>query len=164
MAELKHLVRIANTDLDGTKPLRHALLKIRGVGCSFANMVCSFSGIDPTAKTGYLADEQVALLTKIVTNPIQSGAPVWMLNRRRDYETNDNKHLLLSDISFVQENDIKRLKKIKAYKGIRHSYGQPVRGQRTRSNFRRNKGKVHLGVQRKKVTAQTEKPAEEKKK
>jgi small subunit ribosomal protein S13 len=40
------------------------------------------------------------------------------------------------------------MKRIRSYKGVRHSLGLPVRGQRTRSNFRKNKGKV-LGVKRK---------------
>ena len=41
----------------------------------------------------------------------------------------------------------KFMKKIKSYRGIRHMFGLPVRGQRTRSNFRPNKGKVQ-GVKR----------------
>ena len=41
------------------------------------------------------------------------------------------------------------MKKIKCYKGVRHMLDLPVRGQRTKSNFRKNKGKVHLGVKRK---------------
>ncbi len=43
------------------------------------------------------------------------------------------------------------MKKIKSYKGVRHMFGLTVRGQRTRSNFRKNKGKVRLGVTRKKA-------------
>jgi len=74
-----------------------------------------------------------------------------MLNRRNDYETNENMHLIGPDIKYVQENDIKLMKKIRSYKGIRHMKGLPVRGQRTKANFRRNKGKGSLGVQRKKV-------------
>ena len=54
-------------------------------------------------------------------------------------------------LSFTQDNDIKMMKKIKSYKGVRHILGQPVRGQRTKSNFRKNKGKV-LGVKRKEGT------------
>jgi len=73
-----------------------------------------------------------------------------MLNRRKDYETGEDKHLLSSDLAFTKDNDIKMLKKIKSYKGMRHAFGLPVRGQRTRSNFRRNKGKV-TGVQKKKI-------------
>src|SRR3989338_9450323 len=115
MAEqtLKHLVRIANTDLEGAKPLGHALLKIHGVGFSFAQMVCALAKIDRTATTGMLSDEQVVLIDQILKAPLQHGAPVWMANRRRDYETNEDRHLLGADITFTQENDIKRLKKIR---------------------------------------------------
>jgi small subunit ribosomal protein S13 len=49
---------------------------------------------------------------------------------------------------FTKDNDIKLMRKIKSYKGTRHSAGQPVRGQRTKSNFRKSKGKV-MGVKRK---------------
>ena len=70
-----------------------------------------------------------------------------MVNRRNDYDTGQNKHLLTGDLQFTVENDIKMMKKMKCYKGVRHILGQPVRGQRTRSNFRRNKGKV-MGVRR----------------
>jgi small subunit ribosomal protein S13 len=38
-----------------------------------------------------------------------------------------------------KEFDIKRLKKIKAYRGVRHSAHLPVRGQRTKANFRKNR-------------------------
>ena len=51
-------------------------------------------------------------------------------------------------MAFTQDNDIKMMKKMRSYKGIRHSLGLPVRGQRTKSNFRKNKGKV-LGVRKK---------------
>ena len=53
-----------------------------------------------------------------------------------------------SDLRFIQDNDIKMMKKIKSYKGIRHMFRLPVRGQCTRSNFRKNKGKG-MGVKRK---------------
>ncbi len=161
--ELKHLVRIAKTDLDGAKPIAHALLKIKGVGFSFANMICSFANIDKRTKVGYLNEQQITLLSNILEAPAKHGAPEWILNRRRDPETNQTRHLLLADLTFTQENDIKKLKKIKSFKGIRHAYGQPVRGQRTRSNFRKNKGKVHLGVVRKKVTAPGAEAKDEKK-
>ena len=46
------------------------------------------------------------------------------------------------------EFDIRRLKKIKSYKGIRHSLGQPVRGQRTKAHFRKGRA---VGVKRVKV-------------
>ncbi len=74
-----------------------------------------------------------------------------MLNRRKDVETGEDKHIVTTDINFVNDNDIKVMKMIRCYKGIRHSMGLPVRGQKTRSNFRKNKGKV-MGVKRSKKT------------
>ena len=47
----------------------------------------------------------------------------------------------LQKLELQKEFDIKRLKKIKSYRGLRHSTGQPVRGQRTKSHFRTNRRK-----------------------
>ena len=160
--ELKHLVRIAKTDLDGRKMVCPALRQIKGINFSFANMTCALADVDKNIKVGHLTDDQIKRLNEVIENPLNSGAQTWMFNRRRDYATNEDKHLIVGDINFYEENDIKRLKKIKSYRGMRHSYGRPVRGQRTRSNFRKNKGKVHLGVQRKKVAAPTEKTEKKK--
>jgi small subunit ribosomal protein S13 len=50
-----------------------------------------------------------------------------------------------------KEFDVRRLKKIRSYRGLRHALGQPTRGQRTRSHFRaRGKKKATIGVKRKK--------------
>src|SRR3990167_8425454 len=65
-------------------------------------------------------------------------------------------HLLTSDLKLQKDNDIKRMKKIRSYKGVRHSIGQPVRGQRTRSNFRKGSA---IGVNKKKSKIASAKPA-----
>jgi len=57
--EFKHLVRIANTDLDGNKKLHNSLTKIKGVNFSLANAVISVAGMDKAKKTGDLADEEI---------------------------------------------------------------------------------------------------------
>ncbi|RMF55991.1 30S ribosomal protein S13 [Candidatus Woesearchaeota archaeon] len=146
----KHIVRIVNTDLDGNKPIVHAMRKIKGVSFMLANAVCALAGVDKQKKTGTLLDPEIKKIDEILKNPKKFGAPSWMLNRRRDYETGEDLHILTTDIKFIRDNDIKRMKMIKSYKGFRHAYGLPVRGQRTKSNFRKNKGKG-LGVQKKKV-------------
>ena len=64
-----------------------------------------------------------------------------MLNRQNDFESGEDKHLTGSNLELRKEFDIKRLKKIKSYKGLRHSSNLPMRGQRTKSNFRRNRRK-----------------------
>ena len=146
--ELKYFVRIANTDLDGNKPICHSLIKIKGVSFMFANAICNTSNIDKKKKTGYITDSETSKIDEIIKEPAKFGIPSWMFNRKRDPEDNIDKHLVGSTLTFTQDNDIKMMKKIKSYKGIRHSLGLPVRGQRTKSNFRKNKGKV-LGVKKK---------------
>jgi small subunit ribosomal protein S13 len=150
MAEFRHIVRIANTDLDGNRKIIDALRKIKGIDFVFSNMVCNFVGVDKDKKTGTLLDSEIKRIDEAVNNPREFGAPSWMLNRRKDYETGEDIHLLSSDLAFTQDNDIKMMKKMKSYKGMRHARGLTVRGQKTRANFRRNKGKV-AGVQKKKA-------------
>ena len=145
MAEFKHLVRIANTDLDGKKAIVYALKDIRGIGVPMANAICSVTNIDGMAKLGNLPDNDVKRIDEVVKAPSQHGIPAWMFNRRMDLDTGSDRHIVTNDLIFARENDIKLMKRIKCYKGVRHSLGQPVRGQRTRSNFRANKGKV-MGV------------------
>lgn len=148
--KIKQLVRLANTDLDGTKQTLYALRKIKGVGIMLANAVCRIAKVPVTQKIGLLTDEQVKQLDATLKEPKKYGIYRWLLNRRKDTETGEDKHLLGANLDFIKDIDIKQMKKIKCYKGIRHIQGQPVRGQRTRSNFRKNKGKV-MGVKRTKV-------------
>jgi len=145
----RHFVRIANTDLHGAKPIGSSLRQIKGVSFMFSNLICHLARIDKTKRTGDLKEEEVNRINEVIEDPVKSGTPSWMLNRRKDFETGQDKHLISSDLTFMQDNDIKIMKKIKSYKGIRHMLNQPVRGQRTKSNFRENKGKVHLGVKKK---------------
>ena len=85
--DFKHLVRIVNTDLDGRKPILDALMKIKGVNFMYANMICGLIPIDKKKTTGNLADAEIEKLEDAIRNPAKYGAPAWMLNRRRDYET-----------------------------------------------------------------------------
>jgi len=145
MAEFKHLVRIANTDLDGKKAIVYALKDIRGVGVPLAVAVCRLAKIDGMSKAGNLSDVDVKRLDDMVRGLEKQSLPAWLFNRRRDLDTGVDKHVITNDLIFNKENDIKLMKRIKCYKGVRHSFNAPVRGQRTRSNFRANKGKV-MGV------------------
>lgn len=146
--EIRQIIRIAGVDLDGSKPLNHQLIKVKGVGVSYSNMICSMVGIDKLKKSGDLTDEEIKRIEDALSNPSNFGAPPWMLNRRKDPETGKDIHVISNDLKFVQDNDIKMMRKIKSYKGVRHSAGLPVRGQKTKSNFRKNKGKV-AGVKKK---------------
>jgi len=145
----RYIVRIASADVDGKKPVQFAMRKIKGVSHMISNAVCQISGVDGMKKAGYLTDAEIEKLNDVLKSPLNYGVPSWMANRRKDTETGKDSHLLGADLIFTSATDIKMMRKIKCYKGIRHSKGLPVRGQKTRSNFRRNKGKA-LGVKKKK--------------
>jgi len=147
--ELKHIVRIANTDMDGNKEVYIALKKVKGLGFAMNAAICKIANIDKKKKAGYLTDEELKKITDILRDPSGFNIPSWMFNKRKDYETGEDKHLVAVELDLSREDDLKRMKKIKTYKGLRHAWGQPVRGQRTRSNFRANKGKV-VGVKKSK--------------
>ncbi|MBW2988259.1 30S ribosomal protein S13 [Candidatus Woesearchaeota archaeon] len=147
--DYKHIVRVGGTDIDGSKQLLYALRKIKGVGYIMGNAICTVTNIDKHKLAGYLTDEEIEQINEVLKEPAKFGIPTWVMNRRFDPETGEDAHLFGADIDFVIDSDIKRMRKIKSYKGFRHGKGLPVRGQRTRSNFRKNKGKA-LGVQRRK--------------
>jgi small subunit ribosomal protein S13 len=146
MAEFRHIVRIADTDLDGKKSVMFALTGVKGIGIRMARAIVNQLGIDGTAKLGELDDETIQKIKKFVEEEIES-LPPWMLNRRKDPHTGRNLHLLSKDVDFARMVDVETLIRMKAYRGIRHAKGKKVRGQRTRSTGRKG---VTVGVIRRK--------------
>ncbi|MGD9778873.1 30S ribosomal protein S13 [Methanomethylovorans sp.] len=144
--EIRHLVRIMNTDLKGEMPVEYALTGIPGIGRRTSRILVESTGIDPLAVIGYLPDEDIAKLDQAISGFEQS-MPTWMLNRRKDLVTGENKHLLGQDILLTLREDLNTLKKIRCYRGIRHERGLKVRGQRTKSTGRRGST---IGVSKKK--------------
>ncbi len=150
--KLKHIVRIVSTDLEGSKPVKQTFLKIKGVSHAMINAICSVTSLDKDKKTGSLTDEEVKKIEDVITNPTKHEIPVWMVNRQCDRDTGDDLHLTASDLRLRKEFDLKRLMKIKSRRGLRTSVGLPARGQKTKSNFRKKKGRGGrtLGVKTKK--------------
>jgi small subunit ribosomal protein S13 len=146
---LKKVVRLVGTDLDGEKPVIHAIRKIKGIGHTMAKAICVTANIDPKIKLGDLKENELKKLEEIIKDPIKFGIPSFLANRRKDRETGKDIHLISSDLEITQKFDIKRYIELRTYRGWRHMLGQPVRGQRTRSHFR-ERGKV-IGVVRKKA-------------
>lgn len=144
---MKQIVRIVNTDIIGTKQVSHALTQIYGVNYSLSEAVCTTLKIDKQLKIGSLTDDQIKKMEQVIKNPGQFNIPSFLLNRRVDPEIGKDLHFTSSDLKLSKEFDIKMFKKIKSYRGIRHALGLTLRGQRTRSNFRKGKS---LGVSKKK--------------
>ena len=113
------------------------LTQIRGVGYMFANTILNVLKINPSQRIGYLSPEQIKSIENVIKNPSTSNFPSWFLNRRKDVETGEDKHLITSDIAFTVRNDIEREKTSGSWRGIRHMFGLKVRGQRTRCTGRK---------------------------
>ena len=139
MAEFKEIVRIGNADLNGNKKLMYALTRIKGVKYMFANAICEALGLDKNMKVGNLSDDDIEKIEDAIRNPSKYNIPSWLFNRRKDPETGEDIHLISNDLDFAIQQDLNLLKKTKSYRGIRHALGLPVRGQRTKSNFRKSK-------------------------
>ena len=139
------IIRIMQTDIPGEKYIYVGLTKIKGVSWSFSNALCHKLKIDQKRKISSLTEEEIKKIEEFIKNP---ELPSFLFNRRKDLETGKDKHLLTTDLELREEFDVKRLKKIRSYRGLRHALGQPSRGQRTKAHFRQ-KGKS-MGVVKKK--------------
>ncbi len=137
-SKVKHFVRICATDLEGKLPLYQSLQKIPGVGHNFGHALCFATNLPHNTLTGTLTDDQIKLIEQTVDNPYEK-IPSFLYNRIKDIITGKNLHVSSNKLRLLKDFDIKRMRRMKTYRGIRHSYGQPVRGQRTRSNFRRGR-------------------------
>ena len=147
MTGFKHIVRIADTDLDGNKSVVMALTGIKGIGIRMARAIVNALGLDANKKLGELDDETIEKLRKFVEEELEQHLPPWMFNRRKDPYSGKDLHLLAKDVDLARKLDIERLIRIKCYRGIRHAKGKKVRGQRTRSTGRKG---MTVGVIRKK--------------
>ena len=149
------MIRILGNDIPGDKKIVVGLGQIKGVGYMFANTILSVLKIDSNQRIGHLSAEQVKSIENIIKNPTSANFPSWFLNRRRDVETGEDKHLLTSDIAFMIRNDIEREKTTGSWRGYRHMYGLKVRGQRTRCTGRKG-GAVGVAKGGKVMPAQAE--------
>lgn len=133
------LIRIIGTDLKANSTLIYGLSGIKGISYMFANAMCHVLKLDKNMKISDLTDKQIEIIEQFLTNPKKEGMPTWLLNSRKNYETGEDLHFNAKDIDFDIMQLKRRLGKIKTYKGLRLRLNLTVRGQRTKSNFRRSK-------------------------
>ncbi len=150
------IVRVQGVDLTGTLTVQRGLTKIRGIGVRMAKNIgiafSNYTGIPAETMVGNLEEEQSKKLEEVVQDPAKFGVPSWALNRRKDFYTGQDSHLTMADLDLGLRSDLQRMGETKSYKGLRHMWGQPVRGQKTKSTHR-GKGPV-VGVLKKDVKAQ----------
>ena len=112
------MARIAGVDLPRDKRVEIGLTYIFGIGRSRSNEILAKAGINPDTRVKDLTEEEVSKLRHII----------------------DNEYMVEGDLRREIALNIKRLKDINCYRGIRHRRGLPVRGQRTKTNARTRKG------------------------
>ena len=114
------MARIVGVDIPRNKKILYSLRYIHGIGLSIAQRLCEQSKIDPDTRVQDLSDAQIVSLRNSIAE----------LETKVEGE-------LRSEVAM----NIKRLKDIAAYKGLRHRRGLPANGQRTKTNARTRKGK-----------------------
>uniref|UniRef100_A0A7S0LYC9 Ribosomal protein S18 n=1 Tax=Cryptomonas curvata TaxID=233186 RepID=A0A7S0LYC9_9CRYP len=145
--EFNHIMRVLNTNLDGKRTVVYALTAIKGIGRRFSDVICKRAGLDSSKRAGELTPEEVERLVQIVENPQNYDIPAWMLNRRKDFRTGKDLHHTTNKLDLALRDDIDRLRKIRAHRGLRHAWGYRVRGQHTKTTGRRGRT---VGVSHKK--------------
>jgi len=141
------LIRIVQTDIPGDKNLLTGLTYIKGISWSVSNAICKILELDPHKKISELDEKEIKIITEFLNEP---KLPDFLMNRRNDFESGEDNHLITTTLDMTKEFDIRRLKKIRSYRGLRHAFGHPTRGQRTRSHFRAKGKKKAVGVKKKK--------------
>jgi len=131
----RYIVRVANSDLDGTRPTALALTGVRGVGLRIAEVACRISEVNAAEMIGNLPETTVDGLEATLSS-LAEKMPAWMVNHPHEPLAGESPHYVGPDLETRRRDDINVMKMIRSYRGVRHERGQKVRGQRTRSNGR----------------------------
>jgi small subunit ribosomal protein S13 len=145
-SEFRYIVRITGTDVDGNKKLTYGLLKIKGINIRLADAIVKVAGFNPDMRVGNLTDTDVRKIESVIREPLKHGIPAWLLNQRKDLETGKDIHLIGPDLTLRNRENITRMIEARSWKGVRHSLGLTVTGQKTRTTGRKGR---QVGVRRK---------------
>lgn len=152
---VQSIVRISGRDIDGALSIERAMSRVKGIGMNMSHAL-SYAietklGIAKTTNIGSLSEKQVSDIEELIKSPDASGIPIYMLNKRKDFDTGKDRHYVGNDLTFSTRQDVNREVNLHTWKGYRHQYGQKVRGQRTRSTGRTG---ATVGVMKKAIKAQ----------
>jgi small subunit ribosomal protein S13 len=131
----RYIVRVANTDLDGTRPTALALTGVRGVGLRIAEVACRLSNVPANEMIGNLPEATVEGIESTLGH-LATSVPGWMVNHVHEPVQGESPHYIGPDLDTRRRDDVNIMRMVRSYRGVRHERGQKVRGQRTRSNGR----------------------------
>jgi len=128
------MARISGVTVPADKQVWVALTYVYGIGPKTSKSIISQAKVEPTTRAKDLTDAEVSRIQDIIN---------------ADY-------LVEGELQRIVSGNIKRLKDINAYRGLRHKANLPSRGQRTKTNARTRRGKkVTVGGTAKKVDSKT---------
>lgn len=136
---MQHIVRLFNTNIDGTKKVAYSITKIRGIGRRIGHAITTQAKVDTNKFAGELNQEEINRLVDVINNPLEYGIPNYMLNNQKDYETGEDQHLVGIKLDGLHRMLIERGKKHGEVRKCRLAMGLKVRGQHTNANGRRKK-------------------------
>jgi small subunit ribosomal protein S13 len=128
------MARISGVTIPDNKQVLYSLVYVYGIGPKSSADILAQAKIDPTVRVKDLTDAEISRIQDIIT---------------ADYT-------IEGELQRIVTGNIKRLREIKTYRGLRHQAGLPVRGQRTRTNARTRRGKkVTVGGTAKRAPSKT---------
>tara|TARA_B100000686_G_C16688439_1_gene916178 strand:+ start:58 stop:435 length:378 start_codon:yes stop_codon:yes gene_type:complete len=124
------MARIAGVNIPTQKKLGVALTYIYGIGRKLSNDVCKEANVDINSRVQDLSESEIKSISDVISAS----------------------HSVEGDLRREVSGNIKRLKDLGTYRGVRHRKNLPCRGQRTHTNARTKKGKAIAIAGKKKVT------------
>jgi small subunit ribosomal protein S18e len=112
-----------NTNIDGRIKVPFALTSIKGIGRRYAFVCLRKADVDTNKRAGELTEEEVDRVMTIVSNPRQYKIPDWFLNRQKDVKDGKFSQVTSNALDNKLREDLERLKKIRAHRGLRHYWG-----------------------------------------
>ena len=124
------MARIAGINIPTQKKLKIALTYVYGIGNKISNDICLKANVDSNARVQDLSESEIKNISDVISSSF----------------------LVEGDLRREVSGNIKRLKDLGTYRGVRHRRSLPCRGQRTHTNARTKKGKAIAIAGKKKVT------------
>lgn len=128
------MARISGVTIPSEKQVHIALTYVYGIGSKTSSDILGRANVEPTVRVKNLTDAEVSRIQEVINNSVT----------------------VEGELQRIVTGNIKRLKDINAYRGLRHKASLPARGQRTRTNARTRRGKkMTVGGTAKKAPSKT---------